>query len=99
MKQKYRVLEKRYEDGSVWFMPQAGDWWHGWRYFRKTHPCPEVGPQRVACRTFDEADACLKDFIERDKKGEAGPRRRRVSVESVKVHNYTRITPAASGAK
>ena len=32
MKHKYRVLEKHYDDGSVWFMPQVGDWWHGWRY-------------------------------------------------------------------
>ena len=42
MKHKYRVLEKHYDDGSVWFMPQIGDWWHGWRYICERHPCPDV---------------------------------------------------------
>lgn len=69
MKHKYRILEKRYADGSVWFMPQIGDWWHGWRYLCKSHPCPEVGWQRLAYKTFDEADAYMKDFIERDTQG------------------------------
>lgn len=33
MKKKFRVLERRYSDGSVGFFPQVGDWWHGWRFF------------------------------------------------------------------
>ena len=57
MKHKYRILEKHYDDGSVWFMPQVGDWWHGWRYLCKSHPCPEVEQQRLAYKTFEEADA------------------------------------------
>lgn len=67
MKQKYRILEKHYEDGSVWFMPQVGDWWHGWRYVCKLQPCPEVDWQRIAYKTLDEADVYMKDLIERDK--------------------------------
>ena len=69
MKHKYRILEKHYDDGSVWFMPQMGDWWHGWRYLCKSHPCPEVGCQRLAYKTLDEANAYVKDLIERDKNG------------------------------
>ena len=69
MKHKYRILEKHYEDGSVWFMPQIGDWWHGWRYLCTSHPCPEVGLQRRAYKTLDEANAYMKDLIERDKQG------------------------------
>ena len=89
MKQKYRILEKRYKDGSVWFMLQNGDWWNGWRYLGKRHPCPEIGWQCAAYKTFEEADAHMRDFIERNKKGEVGPYRRRVFSKSVKIHNYT----------
>ena len=75
MKHKYSILEKHYEDGSVWFMPQIGDWWHGWRYICEHHPCPEdlqLCPEdlrRLAYKTFEEADVYMKDFIERDKQG------------------------------
>ena len=69
MKHKYRILEKHYEDGSVWFMPQIGDWWHGWKYICEHHSCPEVDLQCIAYKTFEEADAYMKDFIERDKQG------------------------------
>ena len=44
MKKKYRILEKRYSDGSVWYFPQIGDWWHGWRYICTRHTCPYIGP-------------------------------------------------------
>ena len=69
MKHKYRILEKHYDDGSVWFMPQIGDWWNGWRYLCKQHPCPDVERQRLAYKTFEEADAYMRDLIERDKQG------------------------------
>lgn len=92
MKQKYRIVEKRYNNGDVWFMPQVGDWWHGWRYLCKPHPCPDVEMQRITYRTFDEADAYMKDLIERNKKGETSPCRQYVFAESVKIHNYTHNT-------
>lgn len=69
MKHKYRILEKHYYDGSVWFMPQIGDWWNGWRFLCKPHPCPDVGWQRIAYKTFEEADAYMQDFIRRDTQG------------------------------
>ena len=73
MKHKYRILEKHYDDGSVWFMPQVGDWWNGWRYLCKSHPCPEVECQRLAYKTFEEANAYMRDFIERDKQNIVKP--------------------------
>lgn len=91
MKHKYRVLEKHYEDGSVWFMPQVGDWWHGWRYICERHPCPEVDLQRLAYKTFDEADAYMRGFIERDKNGTTIPARHCCKwPATVVVHDYTR---------
>ena len=91
MKHKYRILEKHYDDGSVWFMPQVGDWWHGWRYICEHHPCPEVECQRLAYKTFEEADAYMRDFIEHDKQNIAK------SAEfyskfpaSTKIHYYPR---------
>ncbi len=89
MKHKYRVLEKHYDDGSVWFMPQLGDWWNGWRYLCKPHPCPDVGSQRVAYKTFEEADAYMKDFIERDKLGMTRSVRSYIALSTdTKIHNY-----------
>ena len=90
MKHKYRILEKHYNDGSVWFMPQLGDWWNGWRYLCRRHPCPEVGSQRVAYRTFEEADAYMRDFIERDTQGTTNPVRPYIELPAVtKIHSYT----------
>ena len=89
MKHKYRILEKHYEDGSVWFMPQIGDWWHGWRYICKPHPCPDVDWQRIAYKTFDEADAYIKDFIERDIQGMTSPTRPCFNLPTItKIHDY-----------
>ena len=89
MKHKYRILETHYEDGSVWFMPQMGDWWHGWRYLCKSHPCPNVGRQRLAYKTFEEADAYMKDFIERDTRGTTSSTRPYIVQPTVmKIHNY-----------
>ena len=90
MKHKYRILEKHYDDGSVWFMPQVGDWWHGWRYICERHPCPEVDLQRLAYRTFEEADAYMKAFIKRDKQGTtASPARYCCKWPAItKVHDY-----------
>lgn len=89
MKHKYRILENHYEDGSVWFIPQIGDWWHGWRYLCKPHPCPEVDLQRLAYKTFEEADAYMKDIIERDKNDTTGPTRQcfNLPVTTI-VHDY-----------
>lgn len=89
MKHKYRILEKHYEDGSVWFMPQVGDWWNGWRYLCKPHPCPDVGSQRIAYKNFDEAAAYMKDFIEHDKKSVTSPARpctRWPTITKIKIH-------------
>ena len=89
MKHKYRILEKHYEDGSVWFMPQVGDWWNGWRYLCKPHSCPEVGSQRIAYKIFEEADAYMKDFIMRDKQGTTSSARPCTKWPlSTKIHNY-----------
>ena len=89
MKHKYRVLEKHYENGSVWFMPQIGDWWHGWRYLCKRHPCPDVDWQRIAYKTFEEADAYMRDFIERDKHGVTSPNRPYTTYPTfTKIHSY-----------
>ena len=91
MKHKYRILEKHYDDGSVWFMPQIGDWWNGWRYLCKLHPCPEVEGQRIAYRTFEEADAYMKDFIERDTQSTTSPGRIYSNYPVItKIHDYTR---------
>ena len=88
MKRKYRILEKHYEDGSVWFLPQVGDWWHGWRYLCKPHPCPEVSSQRIACKTLDEADAYMKDLIECDKNGTPGSNKPCIKWPPItKIHN------------
>lgn len=90
MKHKYRLLEKRYEDGSAWFMPQVGDWWHGWRYICEWHPCPDVDLQRLAYRTFEEADAYMKDFIKRDKQSTTSSARHCYArPPTVIVHDYT----------
>ena len=89
MKHKYRILEKHYEDGSVWFMPQLGDWWNGWRYLCKPHPCPDVDWQRIAYKTFEEADAYMKDFIERDTQGTTNSARPYTVPPTVtKIYNY-----------
>lgn len=90
MKHKYRILEKHYDDGSVWFMPQIGDWWHGWRYLCKPHPCPEVDWQRIAYKTFEDADAYMRDFIERDKQNVANSAELYSKFPTIiKIHNYT----------
>lgn len=90
MKHKYRILEKHYDDGSVWFIPQVGDWWHGWRYLCKSHPCPEVGLQRLAYKTLDEANAYVKDIIERDKNGTTSSNKPCIRQLSItKIHNYS----------
>lgn len=92
MKHKYRVLEKHYDDGSVWFMPQMGDWWHGWRYICKTHPCPEVNSQRIAYKTFDEANAYMKDLIERDTQCTTSPRKIYSKYPVfTKIHDYLNL--------
>ena len=91
MKYKYRILEKHYDDGSVWFMPQVGDWWNGWRYLCKSHPCPEVECQCLAYKTFEEADAYMRDFIERDKQNIAKPAEFCSKFPaSTKIHDYPR---------
>ena len=91
MKHKYRILEKHYDDGSVWFMPQVGDWWHGWRYLCKSHPCPEVGCQRIAYKTFEDADAYIRDLIEHDKQNIAKPTELYSKfLTATKIHNYPR---------
>lgn len=90
MKYKYRILEKHYDDGSVWFMPQAGNWWHGWRYMCKSHPCPEVNSQRIACKTLEEAVAHMKDFIEHNKNGTISSNKPCIKWPPfTKIHNYT----------
>lgn len=90
MKHKYRVLEKHYADGSVWFMPQVGDWWHGWRYICERHPCPGVDLQQLAYRSFEEADAYMKNFIKRDKQGTTSSTRPYSNyLVATKVHDYT----------
>ena len=89
MKHKYRILEKHYDDGSVWFMPQVGDWWHGWRYICEHHPCPEVDLRRLAYKTFEEADAYMRDFIERDKNGTTSSNKPYIRQPSItKIHMY-----------
>lgn len=89
MKHKYHILEKRYDGGSVWFMPQIGDWWHGWRYLCKSHPCPEVGSQCIAYKTFEEANAYMKDFIGRDKQGTNNPNKPCTRWPAItKIHDY-----------
>ena len=89
MKHKYRILEKHYDDGSVWFMPQLGDWWNGWRYLCKPHPCPDVDWQRIAYKSFEEADAYIKDFIKRDKLGTISLARSYAARATVtKIHSY-----------
>ena len=89
MKHKYRILEKHYDDGSVWFMPQVGDWWNGWRYLCKPHPCPDVDWQRIAYKSFEEADAYMKDFIKRDKLGTISLARSYAPRATVtKIHSY-----------
>lgn len=88
MKHKYRILEKHYDDGSVWFMLQIGDWWNGWRYLSKSHPCPDVDSQRIAYRTFEEADAYMRDFIKRDKQNIANSTKRYSIPTTTKIHNY-----------
>lgn len=91
MKHKYHILEKHYDDGSVWFMPQIGDWWHGWRYLCEPHPCPDVDWQRIAYKTFEEADAYMRDFIKRDKQNVAKPTKiYSMFPTATKIHNYTR---------
>lgn len=62
MKQKYRVLEKRYSNGGVRFFPQCGDWWHGWRYFADNssrmgwdEPC-----SWMSYDTYEKAEKWLK---------------------------------------
>lgn len=90
MKHKYRILEKHYDDGSVWFMPQVGDWWNGWRYLCKSHPCPEVGSQRIAYKTFEEADAYMRDFIKRDTQGTTNPNKPYTRWPAItKIHDYS----------
>ena len=89
MKHKYRILEKHYEDGSVWFMPQIGDWWNGWRYLCNRHPCPDVERQRIAYKTFEEADAYMRDFIEHDTSDTISQTRPCSKWPSItKIHNY-----------
>ena len=89
MKQKYRILENHYDDGSVWFLPQVGDWWHGWRYLCKPHPCPEAGWIRIAYKTLDEADTYIKDLIERTKNGTTSSNKPCTKWPPItKIHNY-----------
>ena len=67
MKTKYRILEKRYSDGSVWYFPQMGDWWHGWRYICTRHPCPDIGPNttKEVFNSYEDAEKYLEDLISR----------------------------------
>ena len=67
MKKKYRILEKRYSDGSVWYFPQMGDWWHGWRYICTRHMCPDIGPNttKEVFKSYEDAEKYLEDLVSR----------------------------------
>jgi hypothetical protein len=67
MKKKYRILEKHYSDGSVWYFPQMGDWWHGWRYICTRHVCPDIGPNttKEVFKSYEDAEKYLEDLVSR----------------------------------
>jgi hypothetical protein len=67
MKTKYRILEKHYSDGSVWYFPQMGDWWHGWRYICTRHPCPDIGPNttKEVFKSYEDTEKYLEDLVSR----------------------------------
>lgn len=88
MKNKYRVLEKEFSDGSTWFYPQVGNWWNGWMFISVRHQCPDMDSHRLVFSTFEEADAYMKRFIERDKSGETKAKRDYVWCVNMKVHKY-----------
>lgn len=91
MKKKYRILEKHYSDGSVWYFPQIGDWWHGWRYICTKHVCPDIGPDttRNAFKSYEDAEKYLEDLISRLDNPEVN-KSKHVPVMHVetKIHNY-----------
>jgi len=88
MKNKYRVLEKEFSDGSTWFYPQVGNWWNGWMYISVRHQCPDMDRYRLVFSTFEEADSYMKRLIEYDKTGETKTKHNYVLCTNTKIHNY-----------
>lgn len=76
MKKKYRILEKRYSDGSVGFFPQRGDWWNGWRYYADSSSRRGCDEPRswLSYDTYEDAEKMIRREMAADRAIAAGER-------------------------
>lgn len=87
MKHKFRIAENHYDDNTIKYFPQIGDWWRGWRYYSIEDGMWPLSRKVISFDSLDEA----KDFIKKQKESwdkgmKPAPRKYRYLIKTI-VHN------------
>ena len=66
MNMKYKIVEKEYDDGKIYFYIQKYDWWHGWRYVCTPLIYPEDSYTKIRFDNFKYAENYIINLMKRD---------------------------------